>query len=125
MCLKAFQQHRIILESHSDTLSLSPTHLYLLRRLRAKSLQQVSTIAFKKFESTDIKDGLQIATTLVVPALSQISCEVGGGRDEGHEEGTVTAEEVGVVEKVREEWCQCLNRPHLTEGVYQWEGLGC
>ena len=51
----------------------------------------------------------------MVPALSQISCEV-GGEDEGQDEEVVMAEEVGVVEKVREEWCQCLNRPHLTEG---------
>ena len=63
------------------------------------------------FERGDVRDGIQIANTLVVPALAQLSRESGGssgGRSGGE------AEEV--LEKVREEWCQCLNRPGLNEG---------
>ena len=55
------------------------------------------------FERGEIKDGIQIANTLVVPALAQLSRE---SRTEGEK----------VLEKVREEWCQCLNRPDLNEG---------
>ncbi len=55
------------------------------------------------FEKGEVRDGIQIANTLVVSALAQLSRESGR---EGEE----------VLEKVREEWCQCLNRPGLNEG---------
>ena len=57
------------------------------------------------FEQGEIRSGLQVANTLVVPALAQLSRESGGGGEE-------------VLEKVREEWCQCLNRPDLNEGEH-------
>lgn len=114
MCLKAFQQHRNI-QAVRTSLSLQPHCLSLLRRLRAKTLQEVSSLAYHVFETGSVQEGLQIAFALVVPALAQIA----GGDGDGvgcAREGDGMVEEVGVVEKVREEWCRCLNRPQLSEG---------
>ena len=71
-------------------------------------------MAYCMFESGSLQEGLQIACALVVPALSQIAGDVRGGSGCLGEEGDGV--EVEVVEKVREEWCQCLNRPQLSEG---------
>ena len=71
-------------------------------------------MAYRKFESSSIQEGIQIAVALVVPTMNQIAGGVVGMK--GAEEREAATEEVGVVEKVREEWCQCLNRPQLTEG---------
>ncbi len=54
------------------------------------------------FEQGDVSTGIQIANTLIVPALVQLT-----------EENYLEREMV--LEKVREEWCQCLNRPDLDE----------
>ena len=57
------------------------------------------------FEHGQVRDGIQVANTLVVPALAQLSREGGAGEGDGE-----------VLERVREEWCQCLGRPDLNEG---------
>lgn len=121
MCLKAFQQHRSIL-AFRTSLSLQPSHLSLLRCLRAKTLQEVSSLAYCRFENGSLQEGLQIACALVVPALAQIAGGMCGGdvRAGDVRAGDGVAEEVEVVEKVREEWCQCLNGPHLSEGQYMY-----
>lgn len=61
------------------------------------------------FEQGKVKDGLEVANSLVVPVLVQLSKESG-------DKNRVFLEDV--LEKVRAEWCQCLNRPNLNEGMY-------
>ncbi len=120
MCLKAFQQHKTIVDSHSAVLSLRTSHLLLLRCLRAKCLQEVSSLAYRKFDSSNVQEGIQIALALVVPAMNQTSESMAILEGNEQEKEVVEAEEVGAIEKVREEWCQCLNRPHLSEGRSQY-----
>lgn len=103
LCLKASHLHKSI-RSHGKT-SLQSRHLSLLHSLKCKALQEVSSKAYAMFERGEVRDGIQIANSLVVPALAQLSRE---SEAEGEE----------VLEKVREEWCQCLNRPGLNEGVF-------
>jgi hypothetical protein len=100
LCLKASHLHKTI-RPH-PTASLQPKHYALLQSIKYRALQEVSTKAYGMFEQGKVRDGLQIANTLVVPALAQLSRESG-------------REEEGVLERVREEWCQCLNRPDLNE----------
>ena len=105
LCLKASHLHKAI-QSHSAA-HLQTAHLDLLHYLKYKSLEEVSNKGYRMFEKGEVRDGIQIANTLVVPALAQLSRESGR-----HEEA--------VLEKVREEWCQCLNRPGLDESKCVW-----
>lgn len=106
LCLKASHLHKGL--KSVPRLGLQPQHLQLLHCLKCKALQEVSSKAYKMFERGEVRDGIQVANTLVVPALAQLSREGGGG-------GEGQGEEL-VLEKVREEWCQCLGRPDLNEG---------
>ena len=76
-------------------------------------------MAYTMFTNDSSQGGLDLACTLVVPALSQIAA---GGVEEA-EEGDVVEKEVKVVEKVREEWCQCLNRPQLSESQFIYHSV--
>lgn len=104
LCLKACHLHKALRSCPGN--SLQPQYLKLLQSLKCRALQEVSGKAYKMFERGCVRDGIQLANTLVVPALAQLSREGGGG--EGDRE---------VLEKVREEWCQCLGRPDLNEGT--------
>ena len=105
MCLRASHLHKAIVCHPSPRTSLLEPHLVLLRSLKHRAVQEVSSKAYRMFEKGEVKAGIHIANTLVVPALAQLSRE--GGHDE-----------VTVLEKVREEWCQCLTRPGLNESEF-------
>ena len=110
LCLKACHLHKLLQSSPRG--SLQPYHLTLLHSLKCHALQEVSSKAYRMFERGKVRDGIQLANTLVVPALAQLSREMAragggaGGRDKE------------VLERVREEWCQCLGRPNLNEGEF-------
>lgn len=101
LCLKACHLHKTLRVSPRN--SLHAHHLKLLQCIKSQALQEVSSKAYKMFEMGRVRDGIQLANTLVVPALAQLSRDGGGDRE--------------VLEKVREEWCQCLGRPDLNEGM--------
>ena len=93
--------------SGSDDFSLQKRHLALLVQLRRQSLQGISRTAYKLFEDNNVREALKEANSLLVPGLGALVANPCEG-------------DMGVVEAVREEWCQYLTHPGLTEGEYYY-----
>ena len=66
------------------------------------SNQEVGSEAFQLFEQGQVRAALEMADHLLVPALKAVAEYPCAGDD-------------SVVEKVREEWCNCLMHPSLSE----------
>ena len=67
------------------------------------SLQGTSSAALDLFESGEARKALDVAGTLLVAGLRELTEKPSAGDKE-------------TVEAVREEWCQCLVHPGLNEG---------
>ena len=89
--------------SGNDDFNLQKRHVALLVELRRRGLQGVSKTAYKLFEDSNVREALKQANTLLVPGLKVLSASPCDGDTE-------------VLESVREEWCQYLTHPGLTEG---------
>lgn len=57
----------------------------------------------KVFEGGQVHESLSVAHSLLVPALKEFSLRACEGDEEG-------------LERVREQWCQCLMHPSLNKG---------
>ena len=68
-------------------------------------LQEVSHVGTDCFASGKVTQGLAIGNNLIVPALKELSLRPFIGDEQ-------------VIERVREDWCQCLGQNDLTEGVF-------
>ena len=68
-------------------------------------LQEVSHVGTDSFASGKVTQGLAIGNNLIVPALKELSLRPFIGDEQ-------------VIERVREDWCQCLGQNDLTEGVF-------
>ena len=88
----------------SEDFGLQKRHLAMLVELRRKALLGVSRAAYKLFENNDVREALKQANSLLVPGLGALA----GNPCDGDTE---------VVEAVREEWCQYLTHPGLSEGT--------
>ena len=67
-------------------------------------MQGVSRTAYNLFENSNVSEALKQANTLLVPGLRVLSANPCEG-------------DMEVLEAVREEWCQYLTHPGLTEGI--------
>ena len=65
----------------------------------------VSQKGTRCFNTESVSAGLDIGNTFIVPAIKELTSQASVG------------DEV-VVEKIREEWCNCLEQSSLTEGSY-------
>ena len=102
--IHAYNIHlNLCLVSPNSNFHLQKHHLAKLVKLRRKALQGVSRAAYQLFENNKVKEALTQANTLLVPGLAALTVN--------HCEG-----DMEVVEAVREEWCQYLTHPGLTEG---------
>ena len=88
----------------SEDFGLQKRHLAILIELRRKSLQGVSRAAYKLFENNNVREALKQANSLLVPGLGALAANPCEGDTE-------------VLEAVREEWCQYLTHPGLSEGT--------
>lgn len=68
-------------------------------------MQEVSIGAMDMFDQGHVRTALETATVLLVPAFKSIS-ELPCPGDEQ------------VIERVREDWCNCLTHPSLSDGEY-------
>lgn len=91
--------------SSNDALNIKPLHMALLVQLRRRSLQQSSDLIYRIFEKGEVVSAMKIANTHLVPSLGAFAMSICPGDED-------------VLEKVREEWCQCLTHPGLTEGIH-------
>lgn len=66
-------------------------------------MQEVSIGAMEMFDQGHVRTALETATVLLVPAFKSIS-ELPCPGDEQ------------VIERVREDWCNCLTHPSLSDG---------
>lgn len=66
-------------------------------------MQEVSISAMEMFDQGHVRAALETATVLLVPALKSMS-ELPCPGDEQ------------VIERVREDWCNCLTHPSLSDG---------
>ena len=87
----------------SEDFSLQKRHLAILADLRRKALLGVSRAAYRLFEENNVSEALKQANSLLVPGLGALA----GNPCDGDTE---------VLEAVREEWCQYLTHPGLSEG---------
>ena len=71
--------------------------------MKPVSLQGTSNAALALFESGEASKALDVAGTLLVAGLRELTERPSAGDKEA-------------VEAVREEWCQCLVHPELNEG---------
>ena len=102
--IHAYNMHTDICKlSSNDDFSIQRRHLDLLVELRRKALQGVSRTAYQLFENNQVRPALQQANSALVPGLGAMSANPHEG-------------DVNVLEAVREEWCQYLNHPGLSEG---------
>ena len=92
--------------SGREEFSLQKRHLAILAELRRKSLQGVSRTAYKLFENNNVREALKQANSLLVPGLAALAASPCEG-------------DTVVLEAVREEWCQYLTHPGLSEGVFR------
>ena len=90
--------------SGSEDFSLQKRHLTILVELRRKALQGVSKAAYKLFENNNVREALKEANSLLVPGLAALARSPCEGDNE-------------VLAAVREEWCQYLTHPGLSEGA--------
>ncbi|XP_011404322.2 PREDICTED: ubiquitin carboxyl-terminal hydrolase 28-like isoform X1 [Amphimedon queenslandica] len=74
----------------------------LLGRFRCKALLMVSEIGTVAFTSGEVSSSIVIGNDYIVPGLKAFSLHPFPGDD-------------SILEKVREEWCQCLDQSSLTE----------
>ena len=88
----------------SEDFGLQKRHLAVLTKLRRKALLGVSRAAYKLFENNNVREALKQANSLLVPGLGALA----GNPCDGDTE---------VLEAVREEWCQYLTHPGLSEGT--------
>ena len=92
--------------SSSEDFSLLKRHLLLLVELRRKGLQGVSRSAYQLFENNQVKPALQQANSSLIPGLGALAANPHEG-------------DMDVLEAVREEWCQYLTHPGLSEGMFR------
>lgn len=88
----------------SEDFGLQKRHLAILAELRRKALLGVSRAAYKLFEENNVSEALKQANSLLVPGLGALAVNPCDGDTE-------------VLEAVREEWCQYLTHPGLSEGT--------
>ena len=89
----------------SEDFSLQKRHLAILADLRRKALVGVSRAAYRLFEENNVSEALKQANSLLVPGLGALA----GNPCDGDTE---------VLEAVREEWCQYLTHPGLSDGKF-------
>ena len=90
--------------SSSDDFNLQKHHIAMLVELRKRGLQGISRTAYKLFENNKVQEALKQANSLLVPGLGALAANPCEG-------------DMEVLEAVREEWCQYLAHPGLTEGT--------
>lgn len=100
--LQAYGVHIDICKAASAQFSLEKTHLTMLTTLRCDALQKVSDLAFELFEKGDVEHALKEANGVLVPCLNWFA-------------STTADNDEGLLEIIREKWCQCLVQPGLTE----------
>ena len=89
----------------SEDFSLQKRHLAILADLRRRALLGVSRAAYRLFEENNVSEALKQANSLLVPGLGALAGNPCNGDTE-------------VLEAVREEWCQYLTHPGLSEGKF-------
>ena len=104
--LQAYAVHNDICKAASAQFSLKPPHVTLLITLRRKALQKVSDLAYGLFEKGQVQQALKVANGVLVPCLSWFSA-------------TAADNDEGMLEIIREKWCQCLAQPGLTESKFE------
>jgi len=100
--LKTYELHNKISEGGEPQFSLKYPHLMLLLTLRRRSLQMVSEMAHDMFEAQESSQALKVANELLVPCMNWFS-------------NSASPQDEGIVENIREKWCQLLNSPSLTD----------
>jgi hypothetical protein len=97
--IQSFDLNCQICEQSEESFGLK---MDLLGRFRSRTLLEVSQLGTTAFTSGEVGTSLKIGNDYIVPSLKAFS----RSPFEGDE---------SIVERVREEWCQCLDRSSLTE----------